>query len=274
MTPRSGFTSAPMTGALVLVALAATSGVARAQRAPMPPAPPAAPNAPAAPRVPRVPIVLPGASGWVGVSLIQTGHGDDPDAMRMEYPVVASVEPGSPAQAAGLAAGDTVLSYNNVDAHEDPLAVQRFLRPGQRLVIRYRRGEVRSAALTVANRPPRSRMRVSVNTEEVSAIPMPIIMPMRALRDAPLAGAQLAELNAGLASVLNVRDQGVLVVDVMPGSPAMTSGLEPGDVIVRADSIAVVSPVALIRAMRMASDHSVLIDLLRKGKTQRVTLRW
>jgi S1-C subfamily serine protease len=103
---------------------------------------------------------------------------------------------------------------------------------------------------------------------------MPIIMPMRALRDAPLAGAQLAELNAGLASVLNVRDQGVLVVDVMPGSPAMTSGLEPGDVIVRADSIAVVSPVALIRAMRMASDHSVLIDLLRKGKTQRVTLRW
>jgi hypothetical protein len=175
-----------------------------------------------------------------------------------------------------------VLSYNDVDAHDNPLAVQRFLRPGERLVMRVRRDGVRSVALTVAKRPSRSRMRVSVSTEEVAQVPMPpmmqvpipIMAPLRILRDAPLAGAQLAELNEGLASVLNVRDQGVLVVDVMPGSPAMSSGLEPGDVIVRADSLVVVNPGALIRAMRLASDHSVLLDLLRKGKTQRVTLHW
>lgn len=274
----------PVTGALALVALATVSGTARAQRAPAPPAPPS-PGVSAvgpAPRAPRVPVSLPGATGWVGVSLIQTGRGDDPDAVRMEYPVIASVEPGSPAQSAGLSAGDTVLSYNNVDAHDEPMAVQRFLRPGERLVLRVRRGDVRTVALTVAKRPSRARTRVSVSTEQVAQVPMPwmmqipipIVAPLRVLRDAPLAGAQLAELNAGLASVLNVRDQGVLVVDVMPGSPAMTSGLEPGDVIVRADSFTVVSPLALIRAMRTASDRSVLLDLLRRGKTQRITLRW
>lgn len=278
MTPRSALSSAPLSSALGLVALAMMSGTAAAQRAPEPPPVPRAPNAAPAP----VSQVMPGASGWVGISIIQTGRGDEPNSMHLDYPVIASVEPGSPAQSAGLVPGDTILSYNNVDAHDDPLGVQRFLRPGQRLVFRVRRDGERDLALTVAKRPSRSRMRMSVSTSEIADIPappvmqlpMPIIAPLRATRNAPLAGAQLAELNAGLASALNVRDQGVLVVDVVPGSPAMSSGLSSGDVILRADSILVTSPIALIRAMRMASDHSVVLDLLRSGKTQRVTLRW
>lgn len=279
MTPRSGFSSTPVTSALGFVALAVLSGSAGAQRAPEPPAAPSAPSAPRA----AVPPVMRGVSGWVGLSLIQTGRGGDPSAMRIGYPVIASVEPGSPAQAAGLVAGDTVLSYNDVDPREDPLGVQRFLRPGQRLVMRVRRDGVRDVALTVGKRPSRSRMRMSVSTQEIAAIPSPMVMqvgpvpiaaPLRIAREAPLAGAQLAELNPGLASVLNVRDQGVLVVDVLPGSPAMSSGLVPGDVIVRADTVTITSPLALIRAMRMASDRTVLLALLRRGRTLRVTLRW
>ena len=104
--------------------------------------------------------------------------------------------------------------------------------------------------------------------------PIPIAAPLRIMREAPLAGAQLAELNAGLANALNVRDQGVLVVDVLPGSPALSSGLLPGDVILRADSLVATSPIAIIRAIRMASGRSVILDLLRRGKTQKVTLRW
>lgn len=285
MTSPPGFSSAPVTGALGLralglLALAMVSGRAAAQR----PAPPAPPNVPSSPRAHApVPPTMRGASGWIGVSLIQTGRGDGPGSIAMGYPVIASVEPGSPAQDAGLVAGDTVLSYNNVNAQDNVLGVQRFLRPGQRVVMRVRRDGVRDIALTVAKRPSRSRMRVSVSTDEVAMAPaspmvqlgpIPIAAPLRISREAPLAGAQLAEINAGLASVLNVREEGVLVVDVLPGSPAMSSGLVPGDVIVRADTFAVTSPVALIRAMRLASDRTVLLDLLRKGKTQHVTLRW
>lgn len=269
MTTRPGLVSAPVTSALALVALAIASRSAAAQRpVPAPPAPPSAP----------VSAAMRGVSGWVGISIIQTGRGDGEDRVRMDYPVIASVEPGSPAQAAGLAAGDTVLSYNDVDAHQDPLGVQRFLRPGQRIVMRVRRGGERQVTVTVASRPSRSRMRMAVRTDEVAPMmqigPIPMLAPLRLMREAPLAGAQLAELNAGLASVLNVRDQGVLVVDVLPGSPALDSGLEPGDIIVRADSFTVTSPIALIRAMRLASDRTVLLDLLRRGKTQRLTLRW
>lgn len=276
MITRPGFPSAPITGALGLVAFAVMSGIAAAQRPVPAPPPPSAPPAPVSP-------TMQGVSGWVGISIIQTGRGDDEENVHMGYPVIAGVEPGSPAQAAGLVAGDTVLSYNDVDAHQDPLGVQRFLRPGQRIVMRIRRDGEREVAVTVAKRPSRARMRMSVRTDEVAMVPpapmvqmgpLPIAAPLHIMREAPLAGAQLAELNAGLASVMNVRDRGVLVVDVLPGSPALSSGLEPGDVILRADSIVVTNPVALIRAMRMASDRSVLLDLLRKGKTQKVALRW
>lgn len=252
--------------------------LATAQRAPAAPTPPAAPSTAPAP-----PVVMHGASGWVGVSLVQSGSGDDASGVSMGYPVIAAVEPGSPAQAAGLQAGDTVLAYNDINAHDDPLGVQRFLHPGERIVMKIRRDGVREVALTVARRPSRSRMRVSVDTREMSSMPMPsmvqmgpipIAAPLRILRDAPLAGAALARLNPGLASVLNVRDEGVLVVDVLPNSPAMTSGLVPGDVIVRADTFTVLSPMEVIRAMRAASDHTVLLELVRKGKSQKLTLHW
>lgn len=281
MTPRLGFSAAPLVGALGFVALALASGTAAAQGTGSHTAPPAPPAPPAAPRGP-VPQTLPGASGWVGISTTQVGGGSDADHVQVSYPVIVSVDPDSPAQAAGLVAGDTVLAYNDVDPRTDLLGVQRFLHPGQRIDVRVRRNGVRDVTVTVARRPSRSHMRMSVSTA-VAAVPpppmvqlgpIPIAAPLRVLRDAPLAGAQLAELNAGLASVLNVRDQGVLVVDVLPGSPAMSSGLVPGDVIVRADSFTVTSPLALIRAMRLAADHKVILDLVRKGKTQRMPLRW
>jgi len=266
--------------ALGFVAIAMFSGAAVAQR-------PAAPSAPPSPGVPagapRAPQTIPGASGWVGITTRQSGQGDSPDDVHVGYPVIVSVDPGSPAQVAGLVAGDTVLSYNDVNAQDDMFAVQRFLRPGQRIVVHVRRDGERDVALTVAKRPSRSHLRMSVRTDEVAMIPsapmaqlgpIAIAAPLRIMREAPLAGAQLAEMNAGLANVLNVRDQGVLVVDVLPGSPALSSGLVPGDVIVRADSLVVTSPIAIIRAMRMASDRSVILALLRKGKTQKVTLRW
>lgn len=270
----SRFVSLSVLGTSVALAWPA---LATAQRAPTPPAPPSTPSAAPAP-----PVVMHGASGWVGVSLVQSGRGDDASGVAMGYPVIAAVEPGSPAQAAGLQAGDTVLAYNDVNAHDEPLGVQRFLHPGERLVFKIRRDGVRDVALTVAKRPSRSRMRVSVNTSEmnipmpamVQMGPIPIAAPLRMLRDAPLAGASLARLNPGLASVLNVRDEGVLVVDIIPNSPAMASGLEPGDVIVRADSIAVLSPMEVMRAMRLASDHAVQLELVRKGKTQKVALHW
>lgn len=219
------------------------------------------------------------ATGWVGMSIIQNGHSDNGSGMAMEYPVIVSVEPGSPAQVAGLVAGDTVLAYNDVDAHAEPLGMQRFLKPGQRMVVKIRRNGVRALALTVATRSRRAAYRMNITVATTGGLPQPlgplaIAAPFSQRPDAAFAGAQVARLNAGLARVLNVREMGVLVLDVVAGTAAMRAGLQPGDVIVKADSTEVLGPVELMQALRDAQDHTVALGLFRKGKPQSVTLRW
>lgn len=224
-------------------------------------------------------------SGWVGLSVIQNGRGDSGAGVTIGYPVVASVEPGSPAQAAGLVAGDTILAYNDVDARDDPTAVQGFLKPGRELVVKIRRNGVRRLTLTVARRSAQNVYRegVTISTDESSALPLtapvvgaPIAMAASVApgRPAPFAGSYFARLNAGLARALSVKPAGILVVDVGHGSAAMRDGLQAGDVILHADSITVSSPLEIATAMRLASGRSIRLDVIRHGKPQKVTISW
>ncbi len=71
-----------------------------------------------------------------------------------DYPVVESVEPGSPAEKAGLLAGDTLLAYNGRDLRESDVNFSQLLVPGQAVRVQYRRaGRVREIPMTVAQRP-------------------------------------------------------------------------------------------------------------------------
>jgi S1-C subfamily serine protease len=224
-------------------------------------------------------------TGWVGLSVIQQGRGDGSSDVKIEYPVVASVEPESPAHAAGLVAGDTILAYNDVDAQSDPLGVRRFLKPGQEIVVKVRRNGVRNLTLTVAKRTARNTFTqgVTVGSEDGASLPLmygvasgpvAIAAPVAEGRAAPFAGAYLARLNEGLANALKVHDSGVLVVDVGSGSSASRSGLQSGDVITRADSITVLSPLEIMTALRLASGHSITLDVLRRGKPEKLTVSW
>ncbi|MDQ2891216.1 MAG: PDZ domain-containing protein [Gemmatimonadota bacterium] len=224
------------------------------------------------------------ASGWVGISVIQRGQGNSTSA-TLGYPVIASVEPGSPAQSAGLVAGDTILSYNSMDANGDPGAVQRFLKPGSELVVKIRRNGVRNLRLTVARRSAQNPYRSNVTISSDETMLLPLVSPLSggpvalvasvpAGRDAPFAGTYFARLNPGLVRALSVSGSGVLVVDVGPGSAAMRAGLQAGDIITRADSLAVASPVEIATAMRLASERSVTLLVTRQGKPRKVTVEW
>lgn len=130
---------------------------------PAPPAPPAPPEPPAP--IARIHVGRP--EGYIGivysgdqrVQLSLHRHNDRVVERTMlvsyaAYPAIVSVEPGSPAERAGLAAGDTVLAYNGKDVVSEPFPLYDMLRPGARLNMRVRRnGAVRNVAVTVGRRP-------------------------------------------------------------------------------------------------------------------------
>jgi S1-C subfamily serine protease len=224
-------------------------------------------------------------AGWVGLAVIQNGGGASGADVKLGFPVVASVDPGSPARAAGLVAGDTILAYNGVNADSDPLAMKKFLEPGTKLVIKVRRNGVRDVTLTVARRTEKNpfSQKFTMSAAETSVMPLsagtlsgPVALGAPATGDgeAPFAGAYLARLNAGLASALNVRNSGVLIVDIKNGTPAARAGLRAGDVITRADSINVQSALGIMTAMRLAADRTVTLTVTRGGKSQKLTVAW
>jgi hypothetical protein len=87
-----------------------------------------------------------------------------------------------------------------------------------------------------------------------------------------VAGAELSELNPGLATYFGTED-GVLVLNSRPGTPAERAGLQAGDVILRVAQ----APVSSIAELRRAIDRApagtpVELHVLRRGQTVRIEL--
>ncbi|MGV3708007.1 MAG: PDZ domain-containing protein [Gemmatimonas sp.] len=95
--------------------------------------------------------------GYVGLTASAGTFPTTVDPMRpfayCEYPVVESVDPGSPAEKGGLVAGDTLVAYNNRDLRQTDVNYPELLIPNKPLAIRFRRdGRVLNTTLTVASR--------------------------------------------------------------------------------------------------------------------------
>jgi S1-C subfamily serine protease len=90
-----------------------------------------------------------------------------------------------------------------------------------------------------------------------------------------VAGAEFSPMNPGLSSYFHT-DKGLLVLRVTSGTPAARSGLQAGDVVVEANDAEVADIGDLRRAITRTndSDHSVKLEILRKGKRRDVQLKW
>jgi serine protease Do len=247
--------------------------------------------------------------GWVGVAYTTgIGQSDRNGALVFNgYPVIESIEPNSPAEKAGLEAGDTILAMNSQDLRRSPLPVSAMIQPGQKILFRFKRNDtVREVMLTVAPRPRGTSETLSLTVIEQSAaeaaaaaregraptppaqmgspvrarVPMPpgaAIAPLAfgfGPRSLGVAGAELTGLNADLGFYVGVTSPGIFVVNVALGTPAKESGLRPGDVIIKADASPVGNPGELIRVMRESNGSSIRLDIVRKRKPQTITLRW
>jgi S1-C subfamily serine protease len=255
-------------------------------------------------RTPPAPAQPP--TGWFGVRISdQAMITDRGDAFFDSYPVVTSVDSGSPAAKAGVKSGDVLLTFNSHDMRGASVELAKWLKVGAPFVLKIRRNEAtRVVRGTLARRPDdwEQNLRVELTMPEImehergsmSRVPMqrvqvrermPAPNPMSMVLPPalgygtsvyPFAGAEFTELNNDLSDALGVKAEGVFVTNVVEGSPARAAGLRGGDIILKADSIRVETPIDLVRAIRTAddTDRRVVLQIIRKHKPQTLILGW
>lgn len=170
--------------------------------------------------------------------------------------IVTRVEPGAPAEAAGIRAGDVILSIDGTMA-EDARAISRMvadIAPGSDVPVTvFRDGEQIEVTLTLAERDAASQTQ---STE------MPAESEMLGLAVSPV--PELVRRNLGLQE-----GEALMVQNVQPGSPAAEAGLGQGDVILSAGGESISSAGVLSEAWSeaRAANRPLLLQVNRSGNT-------
>ena len=206
--------------------------------------------------------------GWLGVHIqpVTEDLAEGLDLDEARGAIVAEVTEDSPAEAAGFAAGDVILSVNDkaIDDVRDLTRTIARLDPGEQAEIGlWRKGE--STNLTV----------------ELGAFPEPEQVAMGQdegpkTGDAVM-GMRLAELDERARQAFDIEEdtEGVLITDVRPDSWAARKGLRRGDVIVQAGLSPVSSPdevAAAVESAKQEDRKAVLVLISREEEERFVTL--
>lgn len=190
--------------------------------------------------------------GWLGVQ-IQKVSADIASSIGLDEPkgtLVAAVTDGSPAEKSGLRTGDTILKVNGADI-KGPKELSRAvagIKPGTSVDMTvFRDGKQRDIKVSIGEMP--GEKQASLNPGRDSG---------------PAADEKL-----GLALAPTEDGDGVVVADVMPGSPAAEQGIRQGDVILEVDGAFVDQPEAVVAAIRQSSAKSGKAPVLLLVKNDR-----
>lgn len=201
--------------------------------------------------------------GWLGV-LIQEVSRDLAESFGLNRPrgaLVAEVVPDSPAEQAGLQAGDIVLEYNG-----EPINLSSDLPP---MVGSTPVGE--TATLEILRGGDRQDIKVEIGRlpgdDTAQAEPAPAQEP----NGGPL-GLTVEPLNEKTRKALDV-DHGVLVTNVARG-PALNAGIRPNDVITELNRKPVTS-VSEFQAVasELPEDKAVSVRIVREGRATYLVMK-
>jgi serine protease Do len=249
--------------ACVFVALALPVFVA-AQAVPPPSAQPAA-------------RLFPIRGGYLGVG-IQEITPERAKALKLHDEAgveITSVIHDSPAEAAGLKAGDVVISYNNqkFEGREQFSRMVRETPPGREAKLEIvRNGFTQTVTVKIDNRtlprmlPPDGQ---HFNPPDMS---MPDIPRVFQGMNSPMLGIEAESIDGQLAAYFGSKDPSVLVRTVLKNSAAEKAGLKAGDVVLRVDEIKVASAADISARLRAAQGKSVQLAILRDRKEMNVSV--
>lgn len=219
--------------------------------------------------------------GWLGVYTQELSK-DLQDALDFDGDavLVTKVVPDSPADRAGIRKGDLIARVNsdNIGSPSDLAKVIQEQSPGDDVKIKIvRDGETQTMRVTLASRDDSGDKKHKNNDEDgdqdfeapvpptpPDAPEPPMMMRMPGMGRGRL-GVRIETLNPDLAEYFDVRDgHGVLVLDVMKGTPAEHVGMRPGDVIVGLNDRDVTDSDDLIKAIS-ESHGKVEVVVVRHG---------
>ncbi|MES1941434.1 periplasmic serine protease, Do/DeqQ family protein [Salinisphaera sp. T5B8] len=200
--------------------------------------------------------------GWLGVQ-IQDVDRELAESFKLKRPegaLVARVMPDSPAEAAGLEAGDVILSFNDqpVDSAASLPPLVGTVAPGK------------SASVTVLRDGERENIDVTIEK---------LPKDLAAATQAPEAekpaeqpyGLTLESLDTAARRELGLEQGGVRVTEVADG-PGARAGIEPGDIVLAVGSRHVEDAASLRKALDKA-DGAVALLVWRDGTRLYLAMR-
>lgn len=242
---------------------------------PVPPAPPTPPEPPRGVRV----MSLGGATSYLGIGVKEI-LADRTKELKLKEEAgveITRVDPGSPAEKAGLKNGDVVLEYqgNRVEGAEQFVRFVRETPVGRQVKLKVvRNGSNQAVTATIGSRPgipfpvrQRVEEELARVREQLRELPeirvMDVPQAVMGWRSGRL-GIDGESVEDQLADYFGVKE-GVLVRSVAKEMPAVKAGIKAGDVIVRIEDQPVRTPRDITAAIRSHKSRNPLkVTLFRQ----------
>jgi Do/DeqQ family serine protease len=203
--------------------------------------------------------------GYLGVTVqpITSDMAANLGLKNAEGAIVSRVEPGSPAERAGVKQGDVIMAING-----NPIGDSNSLR---NIIASSTPGA--EVTLTVARDGQERQLRATLS--ELSSQAAAETTPGGGSSGENRLGMNVKPITPDLATSLgDPRDaKGLVITDIDPGGAAADAGLQPGDLIEQVNRRPVRSEKELKSALASASDRPSLLLVMRRGVNIYLTLR-
>ena len=190
--------------------------------------------------------------GWLGVQIqgLDEDLASNLDLSKPHGALVSEVQPGSPAEAAGVKQGDVVLSFAGkpIDKVGQLSRAVAVVTPGTKEeIVVWRDGKEKTLEAVIAAMPNQDQVASNETTKQGA--------------DQPKLGLALAALTPEQRQQMGLDSdvQGVLVTQVQSGGPAEAKGIQAGDIIVSIDRKPVHEPKDVVAAIRKAHESGACL---------------